>query len=67
MGLLKCSLTFAKRNDITDYYMYTFSHLLRFYRHARFRSLGITVYHEHWRTLHLMHMDVSTDIEVSKS
>ena len=67
LGLLKCSLTFAEYHHITDYYMYTFSHLLRFYRHAGFQSLGITVYHEQWRILHLMHMDMSNDIQVLES
>jgi predicted GNAT family N-acyltransferase len=58
-GLLDLSVEYARSHQITDYYMYTFSHLLRFYAHAGFRSLGITIYHEHWRTLHLMHMDVA--------
>jgi predicted GNAT family N-acyltransferase len=60
LGLLNFGIQFAAAHHITDFYMYTFSHLLRFYSHAGFRSLGVTMYHQHWRTLYLMQMDVKS-------
>lgn len=56
-GLLDLAIRFATAHSITDYYLYTFAHLLHFYRRAHFSSLGLTIYHPHWRLLYLMHMD----------
>lgn len=57
-GLLGLALRVARERGITDIYIYSFSHLLRFYRRAGFESLGITIYHKHWRTLYLMRLAV---------
>lgn len=57
-GFLEFAVEFARVHAITDYYLYTFANLIQFYRRAHFSSLGMTIYHKHWRTLHLMHMDV---------
>lgn len=53
-GLLDLGSQFAQEHNLTDFYIYTFDHLIRFYRRAGFESLGVSLYHEHWRTLYLM-------------
>lgn len=58
-GLLRLAINFARANDITDFYISAFNNLIRFYSHAGFRSLGIAVHDQHWRTLHLMHMNIA--------
>ena len=62
-GLLRLAVSFASANDITDFYISAFSHLIRFYEHAGFHSLGIAIHDQHWRTLHLMHMDIAQIVD----
>lgn len=56
VGLLREVLSLGSRLRLTHLYIYSFEHLLTFYRRAGFESLGITIYHERWRTLHLMRL-----------
>lgn len=59
MGILKLSHDFAISRGITDLFMYTFPHLLKFYRGIFFDSLGVSFEHPVWGTVHLMHQDVA--------
>lgn len=58
MGMLKLAHDVAVKRGITDFFMYTFTHLLKFYRGVFFQPLGISFEHPVWRQVHLMHLDV---------
>ena len=58
-GIMKLALTFARNRGITDFVMYTFPHLLNFYRCAFFHTLDLTFEHPGYRrTMHVMHLDL---------
>jgi predicted GNAT family N-acyltransferase len=59
MGMLKLAHTFAERERISDFVMYTFPHLLAFYRSAYFSETGQTFLHPGYRQkMHVMHLDI---------
>lgn len=58
MGMLKLAHDYAIKRGITDFFMYTFTHLLKFYRGVFFQPLGISFEHPVWGLVHLMHLDV---------
>lgn len=58
MGMLKLSYDFSVKHGISDLFMYTFTHLLKFYRGIFFEPLGISFEHPLWGLVHLMHQDV---------
>lgn len=58
-GIMKLAFTFARKRSITDFVMYTFPHLLNFYRCAFFHTLNLTFEHPGYRrTMHVMHLDL---------
>jgi predicted GNAT family N-acyltransferase len=58
-GIMKLAFTFARKRGITDFVMYTFPHLVNFYRSAFFRTLNLTFEHPGYRcTMHVMHLDL---------
>lgn len=64
-GLMKLAIDFAREGGITDFVMYTFPHLLRFYRGVYFRDLDCTFLHPGYgQRMHLMHLDL---VEFSKT
>jgi hypothetical protein len=63
VGLLKLAYKFARGRNITDFLMYTFPHLIPFYRGAFFRLLDPTFFHPGYKQqMHLMHLDL-VDLE----
>ena len=69
MGMLKLSYAFARSRGITDLVMYTFPHLLPFYRAAFFERPGLTFEHPGYgRQMHIMRLDlVSLECRLSES
>lgn len=58
MGMLKLAHAYAERRSISDFFLYTYPNLIKFYRGAFFDLLGVTVPHPDWGEVHLMRMDV---------
>ncbi len=59
IGLLKLTYDFALKRGFTDLFMYTFTHLLKFYRGAFFKPLNISFHHSGYGCrMHLMHLDL---------
>lgn len=59
LGMLKLVYLAAKSMGITDLFMYTFEWLLRFYRGAFFRDLGISFFHTGYqKQMCIMHLDI---------
>jgi predicted GNAT family N-acyltransferase len=60
MGILKLSLMFARKQSITDYFLYTYPNLVPFYRKAFFKTLNVTLNHPYWGCVELMRLDLVT-------
>lgn len=59
LGMLKLAHDLARKRGFTDFVMFTFPHLLSFYRTAFFRPVGITFEHPAYRCRsHVMHLDL---------
>lgn len=58
-SLLKLTQLYLVAHGITDLFLYTFDHLLSFYRVAFFRNLERPFVHPEWGRIHLMHLDVA--------
>jgi hypothetical protein len=58
LGMLKLACLYSTKHDISDLLLYTYPHLLRFYRGAFFRALDLTVEHPDWGRVHVMHLDL---------
>lgn len=57
--MLKLNLLLAQRHAVTDIVMYTFSHLVKFYKAASFKLPGITFFHDAYqREMTVMYLDV---------
>ncbi len=57
LGLMKLAYYFAIHNDISDYVMYAYEDLVRFYRGLYFEDSGGFV-HPYWGSVRLMRLDV---------
>lgn len=58
-GLLKLALDLASRDDLTDFFLYTFTHLLKFYGWVGFRRTGASFIHPGYsRLMHILHLDL---------
>jgi predicted GNAT family N-acyltransferase len=60
MGMLKLTYDFAVKREVSDIFMYTFAHLLRFYRGIFFIPLEISFVHPLWGPVHLMHLNITS-------
>lgn len=62
LGMLKLMYLTAKKTRITHLVMYTFDHLLTFYRGAYFEELdGVSFFHHGYQqTMHLMQLEIAT-------
>ncbi len=59
IGMLKASYELARKQDFTDFVMFTFSHLIRFYQSAFFRLVNISFDNpEYCRRSEVMHLDL---------
>jgi predicted GNAT family N-acyltransferase len=58
-GLLKLAIAYGARFGVTDLFLYTLSHLVRFYEAAFFNTVGVTFTYEALReTMHIMRLDI---------
>ena len=63
LGMLKLAYAFSWKHGFTDLVMYTFPHLLGFYRGALFQPLNLTFQHPGYGcAMHVMHLDL-IDVE----
>ena len=61
LGMLKLMYLVAKKEGITCLVMYTFGHLLTFYRGAYFEPLDVTFFHSGYdQHMHLMRLNIET-------
>jgi len=58
IGVLKLAYDFARKHAFTDFVMYTYSHLLAFYRSAYFEQKGLHFEHPTWGRVEVMHLDL---------
>lgn len=59
VGMLKLAHAFAERRGITDFFLYTYPNLIKFYRGSFFDLLDVTFEHPDWGSVHLMRMNVT--------
>jgi len=57
IGMLKLAYVFAQKQGITDFVLFTFPHLLAFYRGALFEPRQ-AFEHPEWGPVHVMHLDL---------
>lgn len=69
VAMMKLAFVFARKHGFTDFVMYTFPHLLNFYRRAFFRTVDLTFEHPGYRCrMHVMHLDlIDLDTRLSQS
>ena len=61
LGMLKLMYLVAKKERLASLVMYTFDHLLTFYRGAYFEPLNVAFFHSGYgQEMHLMRLDVDT-------
>lgn len=59
VAMMKLAFVFARKHSFTDFVMYTFPHLLNFYRRAFFRTIDLTFEHPGYCCrMHVMHLDL---------
>lgn len=59
-GLLKLAHEIARSNGFTDFFLYTFTHLLTFYRRAGFRPTGASFAHVGYgKQMHILQFDLT--------
>lgn len=58
LGLLRLAYGFALARSITDFFLFTFDHLVPFYRRAHFHHLPVPYVHPHWGAMQVMHLDL---------
>jgi hypothetical protein len=62
-GMMRLAFVFSAKHGFTDLVMYTFDHLLNFYRAAFFQPLNLDFYHPGYGCrMHVMHLDL-VDLE----
>ena len=67
VAMMKLAFAFAQKQGFTDLVMYTFPHLLNFYRRAFFRAVDLTFEHPGYRCrMYVMHLDM-IDLEMRLS
>lgn len=58
-GLMAAALDIAEHKQLSDFYLYTFSHLIHFYQKAGFRLTGAIFQHTGYgQCMHIMHLEV---------
>jgi hypothetical protein len=59
LGLLRLTVEFGLQQAFSEYLLYTFPGLTRFYQGASFELTGIDFPHPDWGRLHVMRLDLS--------
>ncbi len=59
IGMLKLAHSFAERHAITDFFLYTYPNLIKFYRGSFFDLMDVSFEHPDWGPVHLMRMNVT--------
>lgn len=62
-GLLRFAIATAEASSITDLFLYTYEHLVSFYRGALFEDTGVLFRHGDWGLVRLMRLKVATAIQ----
>lgn len=60
LGLLRLTVEFGLQQGFSEYILYTFPGLTRFYQGASFELTGIDFPHPDWGRLHVMRLDLSS-------
>ena len=58
VGLLRLAIDFGHQRGFTDYFLYTYPSLIRFYRGALFECVGDPFEHPDWGQISLMRLDL---------
>jgi len=58
VGMLKLSVAVARKHGITDFFLYTYPNLIRFYEDALFQLTLFNFPHPDWGLVQLMHLDL---------
>jgi predicted GNAT family N-acyltransferase len=59
VGLLNLAVDLATRSGFTDFFLYTFPHLLKFYTRVGFRPTGASFVHNGYqRLMHILHLEL---------
>jgi len=61
-GLLAEILEYGRTEAISDYFLYTFAHLRKFYTKGGFSDSNLVIDHKHWGRLYLMSMSVAQQV-----
>jgi predicted GNAT family N-acyltransferase len=58
IGLLRLAVEFGLAKGLSDYILYTYPNLIRFYSGGLFRLVGMPFEHPDWGLIHLMHLNL---------
>ena len=57
---MRMTYWFARQNNVSDVIMYTYDHLVMYYRGLFFRRLEVNFVHPSWGTVVLMGLNISS-------
>jgi predicted GNAT family N-acyltransferase len=57
-GLMRLALRLSDEKQFSDYFLITLDRLVKFYRAARFKDVGVVFQHHGWGPVRVMHLDI---------